>query len=111
MRQLHSAIHAGLVAACHDISDGGLAVALAEMAIAGRCGATIDLIVCQVPIKTHLWYCIAKAQVVLWLKLHLCINRHLKQRSTTSRGHVLARYLRPRTSPQPATVMYVCNSP
>lgn len=43
MRQLHSAIHAGLVAACHDISDGGLAVALAEMAIAGRCGATIDL--------------------------------------------------------------------
>jgi len=28
--------------AVHDLSDGGLAVALAEMAIAGRVGATID---------------------------------------------------------------------
>jgi phosphoribosylformylglycinamidine synthase len=32
-------IAAGRVTACHDISDGGLAVALAEMALAGRIGA------------------------------------------------------------------------
>jgi phosphoribosylformylglycinamidine synthase len=32
----------GLVASCHDISDGGLLVALAEMAMAGGLGATLD---------------------------------------------------------------------
>jgi phosphoribosylformylglycinamidine synthase subunit PurL len=32
----------GLVAACHDISDGGLLVALAEMAMAGGLGARLD---------------------------------------------------------------------
>ncbi|MFQ6018337.1 MAG: phosphoribosylformylglycinamidine synthase subunit PurL [Kiloniellaceae bacterium] len=35
-------IEAGRVTACHDLSDGGLAVALAEMAIAGDLGATIE---------------------------------------------------------------------
>jgi phosphoribosylformylglycinamidine synthase len=35
-------IAAGRVSAVHDVSDGGLAVALAEMAIAGGIGATID---------------------------------------------------------------------
>jgi phosphoribosylformylglycinamidine synthase II len=35
-------IGAGRVSAVHDVSDGGLAVALAEMAIAGGIGATID---------------------------------------------------------------------
>jgi phosphoribosylformylglycinamidine synthase len=34
---------AGLVAACHDCSDGGLAVAVAEMAIGGGRGARIEL--------------------------------------------------------------------
>ena len=33
----------GLITAAHDISDGGLAVAVAEMCIAGRIGALIDL--------------------------------------------------------------------
>ena len=37
-RRLHAAIRAGLVPACHDVSEGGLAVALAEMCIAGRLG-------------------------------------------------------------------------
>jgi phosphoribosylformylglycinamidine synthase subunit PurL len=32
----------GLVTACHDISDGGLLVALAEMALAGTVGAQLD---------------------------------------------------------------------
>jgi phosphoribosylformylglycinamidine synthase len=40
---LHQAIGQGLVNACHDLSDGGLAVALAEMAIGGRLGAEIGL--------------------------------------------------------------------
>ena len=31
------------ISACHDCSDGGLAVALAEMCIGGRLGASIDL--------------------------------------------------------------------
>jgi phosphoribosylformylglycinamidine synthase len=40
---IHRAIDAGLVAACHDLSEGGLAVALAEMAFAGGFGAEIKL--------------------------------------------------------------------
>jgi phosphoribosylformylglycinamidine synthase len=40
--RLHAAISAGLVESCHDVSEGGLAVALAEMCIAGRLGARID---------------------------------------------------------------------
>jgi phosphoribosylformylglycinamidine synthase subunit PurSL len=41
-RRLHAAIRAGLVVACHDLSEGGFAVALAEMCIAGRLGARIE---------------------------------------------------------------------
>jgi phosphoribosylformylglycinamidine synthase len=40
---LSTAIEAGLVASCHDCSDGGLGVALAEMAFAGGLGLTADL--------------------------------------------------------------------
>jgi phosphoribosylformylglycinamidine synthase II len=40
-RHLHQAILEGLVWSCHDVSEGGLAVALAEMCIAGRLGAEI----------------------------------------------------------------------
>ncbi|MCD6302814.1 MAG: phosphoribosylformylglycinamidine synthase subunit PurL [Anaerolineae bacterium] len=43
MRVMHGAIQEGLVAACHDCSEGGLAVALAEMCIAGRLGITGSL--------------------------------------------------------------------
>ena len=42
-RLLHRAIAAGWVTAAHDVSDGGLAVALAECAIGGRLGARVDL--------------------------------------------------------------------
>jgi phosphoribosylformylglycinamidine synthase len=38
---VRGAILAGGVAACHDVSDGGLLVALAEMSLAGDCGATL----------------------------------------------------------------------
>ena len=41
-RRLHQVLRSGRVVACHDISEGGLAVAVAEMAIAGRLGLSID---------------------------------------------------------------------
>jgi phosphoribosylformylglycinamidine synthase len=40
---MHQAIHGGLVRACHDLSEGGLAVAAAEMAFAGGLGLEIDV--------------------------------------------------------------------
>jgi phosphoribosylformylglycinamidine synthase subunit PurSL len=40
---LHRAIRAGVVRACHDLSEGGLAVAAAEMAFAGGLGARLSL--------------------------------------------------------------------
>jgi phosphoribosylformylglycinamidine synthase len=40
---LHRAMEEKLVASCHDCSDGGLAVALAETALSGGFGMTIDL--------------------------------------------------------------------
>ncbi|HPX60510.1 MAG TPA: AIR synthase-related protein [Deltaproteobacteria bacterium] len=39
----HQAVMAGAVASCHDLSDGGLAVAAAESAFAGGFGMLIDL--------------------------------------------------------------------
>jgi phosphoribosylformylglycinamidine synthase len=39
--KLHDAIRRGLVRACHDLSEGGLAVAVAEMAFAGGVGADL----------------------------------------------------------------------
>lgn len=46
-RQLYEALaqamQRGLVSACHDCSDGGFAVAAAEMAFAGGCGMRLDL--------------------------------------------------------------------
>lgn len=41
--RLNRAINAELVASCHDVSDGGLGVALAESAFAGECGMTVTL--------------------------------------------------------------------
>ena len=43
-RRLHTAIRDDLVRGCHDVSEGGLAVALAELCIAGRLGAAIDVL-------------------------------------------------------------------
>lgn len=44
---LHQAINKGFVRACHDLSEGGLAVAAAEMAFAGGFGMDLDL--------AHVW--------------------------------------------------------
>jgi phosphoribosylformylglycinamidine synthase len=43
MARLSEAIAAGLVTSCHDMSEGGLGVAVAEMAFAGNLGAELDL--------------------------------------------------------------------
>jgi phosphoribosylformylglycinamidine synthase len=40
---LHQAMREGLVASCHDLSEGGLAVAAAEMCIGGRLGLALSL--------------------------------------------------------------------
>jgi phosphoribosylformylglycinamidine synthase len=41
---VHQAISGGLVRACHDLSEGGLAVSVAEMAFAGGLGAKVDVV-------------------------------------------------------------------
>ena len=43
MSAMHRAISSGLVRACHDCSEGGLAVAAAEMSLAGRLGLELDI--------------------------------------------------------------------
>ncbi len=48
-RALSAAMEQGLVASCHDVSDGGLGAALAETALAGRLGMDIDL----APLRTE----------------------------------------------------------
>ncbi|QEG42218.1 phosphoribosylformylglycinamidine synthase subunit PurL [Roseimaritima ulvae] len=52
---VHAAINAGLVRACHDLSEGGLAAAAAEMAFAGTLGLKLDIaaVVEQVASPTH----------------------------------------------------------
>jgi len=42
-RRLNAAMRKGLVRSCHDCSDGGLGVALAETAFAGELGMRVDL--------------------------------------------------------------------
>jgi len=42
-RVVHQVFRSGLVQTCHDCSEGGLAVAIAEMSIGGRIGCEIDL--------------------------------------------------------------------
>jgi phosphoribosylformylglycinamidine synthase len=52
-RRVAELIATGQVVAAHDVSDGGLAVALAEMCIASGLGATIDLSSAAIPLD--LW--------------------------------------------------------
>ena len=51
-RAIHRAAREGLVRSCHDCSDGGLAVALSEMAFSGGIGAEVDL--SAVPVRGDL---------------------------------------------------------
>lgn len=50
---VRSQIDAGLVSACHDISDGGLFIALAEMAMAAETGMEIDLDTGDIPLHAY----------------------------------------------------------
>ncbi|MFN8500796.1 phosphoribosylformylglycinamidine synthase subunit PurL [Kouleothrix sp.] len=50
---LHGAIRGGLVRACHDLSEGGLGVAAAEMAFAGEVGLRLDLRAVPRPAGLH----------------------------------------------------------
>ncbi len=43
MNTLREAMQAGLIASCHDLSEGGLGVAVCEMLLGGDIGASIDL--------------------------------------------------------------------
>jgi phosphoribosylformylglycinamidine synthase len=52
---VHHAISSGLVRSCHDLSEGGSAAALAEMALAGGTGATLEL--ARVPMEVDLPDC------------------------------------------------------
>lgn len=60
---VRGAIEAGQVAACHDVSDGGLLVALAEMALAGDSGAALH-VVAQTPPHAF-WFGEDQARYVL----------------------------------------------
>jgi phosphoribosylformylglycinamidine synthase len=50
---VRNAIQAGLVSACHDLSDGGLLIGVTEMAMAGDLGAKIDM--SNGDIAAHAW--------------------------------------------------------
>jgi phosphoribosylformylglycinamidine synthase len=50
---IRAEIRAGRIAACHDLSDGGLLVAVAEMAMAGGRGAALDASPGDLP--RHAW--------------------------------------------------------
>ncbi|MFD3166581.1 phosphoribosylformylglycinamidine synthase subunit PurL [Herpetosiphon sp. NSE202] len=58
-KAVHAAIRANSVRACHDLSEGGLAVAAAEMAFAGGFGLSLEL--SAVPTSTAL-----SADALLW---------------------------------------------
>ena len=61
-------IHEGSATAAHDVSDGGLLVALAEMAIASGIGAELE----RVPLAAHaFWYGEDQARYVITVKLAL----------------------------------------
>jgi phosphoribosylformylglycinamidine synthase len=52
---MHAAIVGGTVRACHDLSEGGLAVAAAEMAFAGGLGAALEVDRGELPIAAALF--------------------------------------------------------
>lgn len=51
---VHQVIQEGLIRSCHDLSEGGLAVAIAEMAFAGNVGAEIDS-ASQLGLRDEVW--------------------------------------------------------
>jgi phosphoribosylformylglycinamidine synthase II len=77
-RHLHRAMQSGRIRACPDLSEGGLAVTLAEMAIAGELGVLVDLTgIPADPVSalfaesTGRFVCEVAAEDVGWLALEL----------------------------------------
>ncbi|MEZ4518628.1 MAG: AIR synthase-related protein [Chloroflexota bacterium] len=62
LRVLHQAIRSGLVRACHDCSEGGIGVALAEMCLAGDLGMEVQMR--SVPVDPY--YAYAADEAVLY---------------------------------------------
>ena len=52
--QVHALIRQGVITACHDCAEGGLAVALAEMLIGGRVGAHCEPV--PAGVDAHTWW-------------------------------------------------------
>jgi len=73
---LHTAMKMGLVRSCHDLSDGGLGVALAETAMAGRLGIKVDL--AKVPAEM-----VSDSRRILWSESlgRLVVTVHRSQTS------------------------------
>ena len=69
MEKLSKAMTTGLVRSCHDCSEGGIAVAAAEMAFAGNVGLRIELDdVLPRDTDGAQKYCFQKATAGFWLK-------------------------------------------
>ncbi len=73
-RALNAAQREQLVASCHDLSDGGLAVALAETAFAGGYGLQVEL--AQVPVRgtlrdDHLLYSESQSRLLVTVRPEL----------------------------------------
>ena len=62
-RNLHTAMTRGLIVSAHDCAEGGLAVALAEMCIAGGLGAVIDTV--PASDETVAWFAESSSRIVL----------------------------------------------
>ena len=71
-RAIHGLMGQRAISACHDCSDGGLAVALAEMCIGGRLGCDIDLDlvpVCGAPMSlTELLYSESASRMIVTVR-------------------------------------------
>jgi len=70
-RKLHAAIKQGLIASAHDLSDGGLIVALAEKAFAGGLGITAELETLKAPTDltaTELLYSESQSRILVTVK-------------------------------------------
>jgi phosphoribosylformylglycinamidine synthase II len=76
-RRLHAALLTGRIRACHDVSEGGLAVALAEMALGGKLGVDVrqlphtDPTVSLFAESTGRFVCELDAADVDWLEAEL----------------------------------------
>jgi phosphoribosylformylglycinamidine synthase subunit PurSL len=65
---VHAAMNSGLVASCHDCSDGGLGAALAETACAGRLGMELDI--AGIPLENPLTVLFSESQSRLVVTVH-----------------------------------------